>query len=70
VVALDQHNAIFVEVKWGRAISQDLTKLIENSQRVDVGGRRRHCLVAAREGSGVDWLIDFEELDKLTKPNS
>jgi len=25
--------------------------------------------VVAREGSGVDWLIDFEELDKLTKPS-
>jgi AAA+ ATPase superfamily predicted ATPase len=70
VVALDQHNALFAEVKWGRATSQDLTKLIENSQRVDVGGRRRHYLVVAREGSGVDWLIDFEELDKLTKPNN
>jgi AAA+ ATPase superfamily predicted ATPase len=70
VVALDQHNALFAEVKWGRATSQDLTKLIENSQKVDVGGRRRHYLVVAREGSGVDWLIDFEELDKLTKPNN
>ncbi len=48
VVALDQHNALFAEVKWGRATGQDLTKLIERSQRVDVGGRRRHYLVVAR----------------------
>ncbi len=52
------------------AAVQDLTKLIENSLRVDVGGRRRHYLVVAKEGSGVDWLIDFEELDKLTKPSN
>lgn len=69
VVALDQHNALFAEVKWGRATGQDLTKLIERSQRVDVGGRRRHYLVVAREGSGVDWLVDFEELDRLTRPS-
>jgi len=25
--------------------------------------------VVAKEASGVDWLIDFEELDKLTKPS-
>jgi len=25
--------------------------------------------VVAREGSGVDWLVDFEELDRLTRPS-
>ena len=67
VVALDDRNALFAEVKWGRATTHDLDALIEKSQRVDVGHRKRHYLVVAREGD-VEGLIDFNTLDRLTAP--
>jgi AAA+ ATPase superfamily predicted ATPase len=67
VVALDDRNALFAEVKWGRATTHDLDALIEKSQRVDVGRRKRHYLVVARRGD-VEGLVDFNTLDKLTAP--
>ncbi|MGC8974259.1 MAG: ATP-binding protein, partial [Thermoproteus sp.] len=66
-VALDDRNALFVEVKWGRATSRDLDALVERSYKVDVGARRRHYLIVAREGD-VEGLVDFKALDELTKP--
>ncbi|AET34052.1 ATPase [Pyrobaculum ferrireducens] len=67
VVALDDRNALFAEVKWGRATTRDLDALIEKSQRVDVGRRRRRYLVIAREGD-VEGLVDFNAIDRLTAP--
>ena len=67
VIALDEENALFAEVKWGEAGRSDFERLVEVSQNVDVGARRRHYLVFARGGTAEN-LVDFEELDKATAP--
>ena len=67
VVALDEDNALFAEVKWGRADRSDFERLVETSQKVDVGARKRHYLIFARGGTAEN-LVDFEELDKATAP--
>ncbi|MEZ0319668.1 MAG: ATP-binding protein [Pyrobaculum sp.] len=67
VVALDEENALFAEVKWGKADRRDFENLVEKSQRIDVGARRRHYLIFARGGT-AEGLVDFEELDKVTRP--
>ncbi|MEZ0247746.1 MAG: ATP-binding protein, partial [Thermoproteus sp.] len=67
VVALDDENALFAEVKWGRADRRDYEGLVERAQRIDVGPRKRHYLVFARDGT-AEGLVDFEELDRATSP--
>ncbi len=67
VLAVGDDDALFAEVKWGKASRRDLDRLVTASQRVDVGHRKRHYMVVAREGD-VEGLVDFEELDRATKP--
>jgi len=66
LIALGDDDVLFAEVKWGKATRRDYERLVELSQRVDTGHRRRHYLVVAKGGDAEN-LIDFDELDKATR---